>query len=241
MNKPLRLNTYLQQQGYASRRGADTLIEKGLVLVDGKTASIGQKIDPEKATVEVKGIEKIDYVYCVYNKPRGIVTVNAQGDEEEIKDTLNEDMKAKNLFPVGRLDKESEGLIVLTNDGRITKALTGKDTVFEKEYRVTIDRNLTNTFLQKMRNGVVIDLGSKKYTTKPTKIRKVTDATFDIVLTEGKNRQIRRMTGACGAKVTVLKRIRIENLTLNKLKPSQLRILKGTELEEFLTILNIKN
>ncbi|MFT5280916.1 MAG: 23S rRNA pseudouridine2604 synthase [Flavobacteriaceae bacterium] len=235
----IRINTYLQKEGYASRRGADTLIEKGIVFVNGEKATIGQKIDAEKDTVTVEGKDKLEYIYCAYYKPRGIVTVNAQDEEEEIKDVLN-DMQDKSLFPVGRLDKESEGLIILTNDGRVTSALTGKDTVFEKEYRVSIDRDITNTFIQKMRNGVTINIGIKKYVTKPTQIRKVTNTSFDIILTEGKNRQIRKMSGACGGKVTMLKRIRIETISLGRLKAGQLKLIKGDELKEFLTLLNIK-
>lgn len=227
---PMRINKYLAIKKYATRRGADKLIEDGLVTINGKLAKLGDKVE-ENDVVEVDEVTPEENAYLAYYKPRGIVTVGAQQGEREIADVFSPDVS---LFPLGRLDKDSEGLIIMTNDGRITESLLAPENAHEKEYSVTTDRPLTHTMLTQLKSGVRIDIGRKRYKTKPAKVRRTSKNSFDIVLTEGKNRQIRKMTGAVGAKVTNLTRIRIMNIELGNLKPGQYRILKGRELKTFL-------
>lgn len=214
---PMRLNKYLAHKNYASRRKADELIQDGLVTINGKTAQLGDTVN-EDDTVTVAGHEQKPYVYYMYYKPRGVVTVNAQEGEKEIKDVAP---FAEDVFPIGRLDKDSEGLIIMTNDGRITASFLSPESHTEKEYFVEVDRPLTHDFLLKMKQGIAIDVGSKKYITKPAQVRRVSKTSFDIVITEGKNRQIRKMCGAHGYKVTKLKRFRIDEINLEKMKPGQ--------------------
>jgi 23S rRNA pseudouridine2604 synthase len=227
---PMRINKYLAYKKYATRRGADKLITEGLVTINGKPAELGDRVN-ENDLVQVDDIAPQQNVYLAYYKPRGIVTMGAQQGERAITDVLNFDMP---VFPLGRLDKDSEGLIIVTNDGRITESLLAPESGHEKEYSVTIDRPLTHAMLSQLKSGVRIDVGRKRYKTKPAKVRRTSKMSFDIVLTEGKNRQIRKMTGAVGAKVTNLKRIRIMNIELKNLKSGQYRILKGRELKNFL-------
>lgn len=231
MEFPMRINKYLSEHGYASRREADKLVEAGKVFINGTKAELGSKV-AEGDDVRVEGIESKARAYMAYFKPTGVVTIGAQEGEKEIKDVLNLD---DGIFPVGRLDKASHGLIILTNDGRITQRLLHPDQAHEKEYAVIVDKPITHTFLTQMANGVDI----KGHHTKPTKIRRTSKQSFDIVLTEGKNRQIRRMCTALGYEVRDLQRFRIENIQLGKLKAGQYRILKGAELDEFLKILGL--
>lgn len=219
MQFPVRLNKYLAHMNYSTRRGADMLIEQGKVFINGKVATLGDKVH-EKDSVKVTGETKKDYVYYAYYKPRGIVTIGAQQDEKEIADVAKFPEK---VFPIGRLDKDSEGLIIMTNDGRITQELLDPDYDHEKEYQITVDRPITHQFLVGLKNGVRIDVGRKKYMTRPSLVKKNSKFSFDIVLTEGKNRQIRKMCGTLGFKVTKLKRFRIMNITLRGLKPGQFR------------------
>jgi len=217
----MRINKYLAQEGYATRRGADALIEEGKIFINGKLARLGDNVSDEDKVV-VKGVKPPKHVYLAYYKPRGVVTIGARRErgEKEIKDVA---LFNDSVFPIGRLDKESEGLIIMTNDGRITNHLIGPTSETDKEYRVTVDRPITHQMLVKMRTGISIDVGRKKYKTKRTKIRRVDKNTFDIVLTEGKNRQIRKMAGSLGYKVTSLKRMQVGAITLESLKPNQFR------------------
>lgn len=223
---PIRINRYLALKRYASRRGADQLVEGGLVTINGTIATLGDQVQ-ENDIVEVIDHTPHSNVYLAYYKPRGIVTVGAQENETEIADILEYKIP---VFPVGRLDKDSEGLIILTNDGRLTTQLL--DTNTEKEYAVTVDKPIAHSFLVHMRNGVKIKIptkgGQKRwYTTKPTKVRRTGPTTFEIVLTEGKNRQIRRMCSALGYSVTQLKRFRIDEIDLGNLSSGQYRKIKG--------------
>lgn len=227
---PIRINRYLFLKGYCSRREADRLIEKGQIKINGKIALIGQKID-EKDKVEIsKKVEQIaeDRVYLAFNKPRGIVTHDPQEGQESIEDVLK---YPKKVFPLGRLDKESEGLILLTNDGRITNALLNPEENHEKEYLVEVNHRLSLDAIKKIENGVIID----KYKTKPAKIKKITPREFHIILTEGKKHQIRRMCSALNLEVVSLKRIRVMSIKLGNLKPGQYREMKGAELKKFLS------
>ncbi len=231
MEFPIRINKYLSQNGYASRRRADELITEGRVFINGKVAELGSKVG-ENDKVTVDGIEKEEFTYIAYFKPTGIVTVGAQEGEREIKDVLKVSDK---IFPVGRLDKPSHGLIIMTNDGRVTQRLLHPDKKFEKEYAVIVDKPITHTFLTQMATGVDIK-GSR---TSPTKIRRTSKNSFDIVLTEGKNRQIRRMCTALGYEVRDLQRFRVGNILLGKLKAGSYRIIKGKELKDFLSSLGL--
>ncbi len=231
-----RINKYLSEQQYSSRREADVLIAEGKVFINNKKAKLGD-IVKEGDQVRVVGIEKSKKAYYAYYKPRGIVTVNAQyKNEKEIKDIIDFPEK---VYPLGRLDKESEGLLIFTNDGRLTDALLNPNKKHEKEYSVEVNEKLTNQHIQKLQHG--IDIGSvgktKKYITKPALVRKTGPQSFDIVLTEGKNRQIRRMCGALGLRVDKLKRFRILNISLGAVKSGQFRIIKGEELENLLKVL----
>lgn len=233
--KFVRLNKYLAEKNYASRRGADELIESGKVFINGKKAALGDKVGPED-TVEVKGKQAKEFEYYAYYKPRGVVTIGAQDGEKEIKDVTD---FPEDIFPLGRLDKDSEGLIIMTNDGRITEALLSPDEKHEKEYSVTTDKPVSHILLVRLSQGVQIGKAGLKrnYKTKKTEVRRTSRDSFDIILREGKNRQIRRMCGAVGFQVNKLKRFRIMDISLGKLKPNTYRKLKGKELENFLKAL----
>ncbi len=213
-----RINKHLADTNRASRREADILVQEGRVFVNGKKALLGQQVT-EKDLVEIRGKEK-NYIYYAYNKPRGIVTTAPIQGEIDI---IHHTRFPEKVFPVGRLDKESYGLIIMTNDGRITKKLTDPRYNHEKEYEVTIDRPTTPGFIQKMSSGVSIDLKTERYRTKPCKVKKIGTNKFSIILTEGKNRQIRRMCESLGYTVIDLKRVRIGKIQLEKLKEGEWR------------------
>jgi len=218
---PMRINKYLALKNITTRKGADELVIKKQVFINGKLAVLGSKVN-EKDLVEIKNNKKENQkklVYFAYNKPIGLET-------PEISSSL----KFKDLFPVGRLDKNSHGLIILTNDGRITDKLLNPKYIHEKEYTVKTKNKLRSSFKQKMETGVNIE----GYQTKPCKVQIVNENTFKIILSEGKKHQIRRMCSALFQEVEDLKRIRIINIKLSTLKSNQLREIKGKELEDFL-------
>lgn len=221
---PMRINKYLAHNKYSTRRGADELIEKGLVLINGKKAKLGDKVT-ETDTVEVKG-KKRTYRYVAYNKPRGIITHSAQEGEKEIKEIF----PVTGLFPVGRLDKDSYGLIILTDDGRLTEALLSPKNEHEKEYVVQTLHELPKDFKHQMERGVVLG----DYRTKPCTVRIIGTRKFSIILTEGKKHQIRRMCGVFGQSAVDLQRVRIMNIKLGNLVAGDHRAIEGRELEEFL-------
>lgn len=232
----MRLNKYLAHQGIASRREADTLIDKGQVLVNGKPAVVGQKVT-ESDTVELKGKTQ-EKKYYAYYKGRGIITHSPENGEVDIATRLKKDYSLTDVAPVGRLDKDSEGLIILTNDGRITGPLLDPKAKHEKEYDVTVDKKVTGILTNNITKGVVIE----KYKTKPAKAEKhpSNPKRLFITLTEGKKHQIRRMCAALGYQVQSLKRVRIMNVKLGQLKPNQYRKIEGKELKTFLKELNLK-
>ena len=200
----------MSQAGICSRRKAEDYIERGLVKVNGQVAIIGMKVDPDNDKVELEGqaiLEQQKQVYYKINKPRGIITTCAEFGDQNIIDIVD---IPERVFPVWRLDKESDGLIILTNDGRITNYLIHPRYEHEKEYLVETFWPVSDDELKKMSRGLLI-LGSY---TKKTRIERVSSWTFKIILTEWKNRQIRRMVEAVGWKVKKLKRIRIENIEL---------------------------
>lgn len=224
----IRLNKFLSESGICSRREADRLIEAGKVLVDGTVAAMGMKIHPGQRVV-CDGTpvgEKDRPVLLAVNKPRGIVCTTSDKDRaENIVGFLQYPVR---IYPVGRLDKESEGLLLMTNQGELMDRILRARNGHEKEYRVTVDRPLTEEFLQKMAAGVpILDT-----VTRPCKVRKLGDREFSIILTQGLNRQIRRMCEALGYRVRRLCRIRIMNLTLGSLQPGAWREVSGAELAE---------
>jgi len=209
----MRINKYLAQKKISTRRGADLLIKDKKVFINGKLALLGSKVN-EKDKVEVKGDTPREYVYFAYNKPVGEETSSPRED----------------LFPLGRLDKASSGLLILTNDGRITDQLLNPKYIHEKEYLVKTKEKLRSNFKQKMEAGVNIE----GYTTAPCKVKIINDNTFRVTLTEGKKHQIRRMCANLFQEVAELKRERIMNIKLGTLKPKGLREIKGEELTTFL-------
>ncbi|OGZ53255.1 MAG: hypothetical protein A3A29_00745 [Candidatus Ryanbacteria bacterium RIFCSPLOWO2_01_FULL_47_79] len=223
----MRINKYLASKRYCTRREADEIIEKGKVLINGKRAALGDKVS-EKDVVEVKFRQK-KYRYFAYNKPRGIITHSPQGEEEDIA------MKVplEGVFPVGRLDKDSYGLIILTDDGRITDKLLNPECVHEKEYRVKTAVNLRPSFKEHMEKGVDID----DYKTRKCSVNIVGERIFTIVLTEGKKHQVRRMCAALHNDAIDLQRIRIMNIRLGHLPSGAYRPIQGAELSTFLKAL----
>lgn len=222
---PMRINKYLASKNFCSRREADELINRHQVKINGKLAKLGDKIK-EADVVEVGKHRQKKLVYLAYNKPKNIITHSPQGEEKEIADIFDYPEK---VYPVGRLDKDSWGLIILTNDGRITGRLLEPERNHEKEYSVTVDKPVEERFVEKMRAGVRLDDG---YKTKPCFVRKTGAKSFTIILTEGKKRQIRRMCSMFDYVVTNLKRSRILNVKLGSLQPGEYRKIAGQELEE---------
>lgn len=223
-----RLQKILSAQGICSRRKAEEYITQGLVKVNGKVAELGQKADPERDTIEVDGkvlSDRKNLLYYVINKPVGIVTTNAdREDQQTIRDLLPAHLKDK-VHTVGRLDKDSSGLLLLTNDGVLSYRLTHPSFDHEKEYRVTVEHPIKDGALDKLRKGVTID-GSK---TKPATVKRIDERTFTIAITEGRNRQIRRMCQKVGSPVQTLHRVRITTFADPKLKEGAVRELSEEE------------
>jgi 23S rRNA pseudouridine2604 synthase len=228
---PLRINKYLALKNYSTRRGADDLIKDKKVLINGKIAKLGDKVEKDDV-VTLKGTNDTKFFYYAYYKPTDVLTIGNTSEGKRIEDVAKFPEK---VFPIGRLDKDSEGLLIMTNDGRLTDRLLNPDNSHEKEYSVTVDKEITHDMLVKMSLG--INIGG--YKTKKTKIRRKDKHTFEIILTEGKNRQIRRMCGALGFGVKKLKRTRMMNVLLGKIKPNQFRNIEGVELKKFLSSLNL--
>jgi len=228
----VRINKRLSELGIATRKMADAMLADGIVIVNGQIATIGQKVLPTDQ-IDIVGQKREQPVYFAYNKPVGIVTIGAQEGERDIR--MVTEFNA-NVFPVGRLDKDSSGLLIMTNDGRVTDRLLSPQREHDKEYRVVVNRAITHQFLAKMRDGVRI---TPRELTRPTKIRRIDNHTFEIVLTEGRNRQIRRMCKALGFEVDKLSRFRVMNIELGKLPLGSYREIKGKELAEFLGLLGI--
>lgn len=221
-----RINKYLADQGIATRRGADKLISIGKILLNGKRAKLGDVVH-EGDSVTLKGVKEEKLVYYAYNKPVGVTTVGKQEGEEEIKDIIQFPFR---VFPLGRLDKDSSGLLIVTNDGRITKKLLDGKYNHEKEYVVEVNHPIEHNFMVRLRDGVRLG----KEMTKKAKVRKLDKYTFEIIITEGKNRQIRRMCASFNQEVKSLQRVRIMNIELGRLHPNTYREIKGRELEDFL-------
>jgi len=223
----IRINKYMAESGMCSRREADKLVADGKVYIDGVKAVMGSKVLPgQKVTVKGQDIKKNeDLVLIAFNKPVGIVSTTDKREKDNIIDYIN---YGKRIFPIGRLDKESEGLILLTNDGDIVNKILRAGNYHEKEYVVTVNKDITPEFLKAMSSGVpILDT-----VTRPCKIEQIDKKVFKIILTQGLNRQIRRMCEALGYRVRSLIRIRIMNIKLNHLKSGTYRNLTPKELEE---------
>jgi 23S rRNA pseudouridine2605 synthase/23S rRNA pseudouridine2604 synthase len=212
----IRLQKYCSEQGIASRRRAEEYIKKGWIKVNGQVVTeLGTKVDPDHDHVELNdkaARQQEKFQYVILNKPVGYVTNLPQAGEKEAKDLLP--AKFKNLHAVGRLDKDSEGLLLFTDDGVVAHRLSSPKFEHEKEYEVTVDQPISHEVLAKYQKG--IDLSGEKL--KPVMVRKIKGLTYQFILREGKNRQIRRMLNKFGYNVIKLKRVRISNLVLGRLK-----------------------
>ena len=224
-----RLNKFIADSGYCSRREADRLIEEGRVRLDGRTGVLGDRVR-QGMTVTVDGHPLNDdgqKVYILLNKPRGIVCTSDPREPMNVVDYLDYPVR---IFPVGRLDKDSEGLLLLTSDGAIVNRMLRAAGGHEKEYEVMIDRPVTAEFVRRMSEGVpILDT-----VTLPCRVRRTGEHSFNIVLVQGLNRQIRRMCEALGVNVTFLRRVRIMGLRLGGLEPGQWRELTEAERDALL-------
>ena len=235
----VRLNRFLSEAGICSRREADRLIEAGKVLVDNRPASMGQKVTPGQKVVCNGKMVRVDRsqrprpVLLAVNKPKGIVCTTTDKDRaENIVDFLG---YPERIYPVGRLDKDSEGLLLMTNQGDLVNKIMRSGNAHEKEYIVTIDKPVTERFLEQMAGG--IRLPELDQVTRPCKVKKVERNTFSIILTQGLNRQIRRMCEACGCQVKRLVRVRIMNIRLGNLRTGAYRQITKEEYEELTGLL----
>ena len=228
----IRINKFISETGICSRREADALVEAGAVQINGRRAQMGDRVGPQDQ-VKVRGKplrQKPRAVYLAYHKPTGITCTTERELAGNIVDAVN---YRERIFPIGRLDKPSEGLIFLTNDGDIVNKILRAGNAHEKEYIVTVDKNIDARFLTRMASGVpILDT-----VTQPCKIRQLSANSFNIVLTQGLNRQIRRMTEFLGYEVTRLKRVRIMNIRLGDLKPGQWREMNSDEMAQIETLL----
>lgn len=230
----MRLNKFLSSIGFCSRRQADKYIENGKIYIDDSVAGLGTELyDKQKVYFEKTYIGQIDdlklkqRIVLAVNKPRGIVCTSSDKDRaENIVDFINYPLR---IYPVGRLDKDSEGLLLMTNDGSLVNALMKAKNHHEKEYMVEVNKDIDEAFLQAMSGGVYIK--ELKVKTRKCYIEKISEKSFKIILTQGLNRQIRRMCESLGFKVLSLRRIRIVNITLGKLKTGEYRKLSTTELD----------
>ncbi len=237
----MRINNYISSSGYCSRRKADEYIKNGKVKINGIKAVIGQDVKDDDV-VEVLGkkiVTKNIPIYIAFNKPIGIVSTT----DRKIKDNIIDYIGYKErIFPIGRLDKDSEGLILLTNDGNIVNEILRSSNNHEKDYIVTVDKNMDTKFTNDMSNGVkIFNPVRNEYTlTKKCKVKKINNKVFKITLTQGLNRQIRRMCNSLGYNVVNLKRIRIMNIELKNLPIGSWRHINKTELKDMMDLLKIK-
>ena len=229
----MRINKFISEAGQASRRGADKLITEGRVTINGKRATIGSQVEPGD-DVRVNGNQLFvarNNVYIALNKPVGITSTTEKGVKGNIVDLVNHPFR---VFHIGRLDKDSEGLILLTNDGDIVNEILRSENQHEKEYVVSVDRPITPEFLKQMSEGVkILDT-----ITLPCKVEQLSKYDFKIILTQGLNRQIRRMCEELGYNVYRLQRIRIMNIQLDNLPVGQWRYLSKKEKVQLFQALN---
>ncbi len=228
----MRINKYLSDRGICSRREADRLVDEGRILINGHRAQMGERILSQDTVVvdgkTVSGETTGKKVIIAYNKPRGIVCTSEKREKHNIIKAIGYPVR---IYPIGRLDKDSNGLILLTNDGSVVNRLMRARYHHEKEYEVMVDKPFNDAFLKGMGDGVpILDT-----VTRPCKIRKTGEKSFNIILTQGLNRQIRRMCEYFGYKVITLKRVRILNIELGDLKEGSYRELSDTEIQSLLS------
>ncbi len=228
---PIRINKYLALKKYSTRKGADELIKKGLVLVNGRRAVLGASIIERDEVTVLGQKQQKPYRYFAYNKPRGIITHSPQEGEKDIEQTI----PLSGVYPIGRLDKKSHGLMILTDDGRITDRLLNPKNAHTRTYQVETKENLSPSFKEKMEKGVLIE----GYRTKKCNVAVEGERAFKITLTEGKKHQIRRMCAALGYTVLDLKRTDIMNVAIGNLKAGEHRVIDGEELRTFLSQLDL--
>ena len=224
-NQGKRLNKFVADSGYCSRREADRLIAEGRVQVDGRPGALGDRVLPGmRVTVDGQSLSgRGERVYIALNKPAGVVCTTDPREPMNVVDYLDYPIR---IFPVGRLDKDSEGLLLMTSDGEIINRILRAAGGHEKEYEVEIDRPVTKEFVEKMSAGVpILDT-----VTLPCRVRRTGEKSFNIILVQGLNRQIRRMCEALGCNVVRLRRIRIMNVRLGAMRPGQWRELSEEEL-----------
>ena len=228
-----RLNKYISEAGVASRRAADRMIEEGRVTINGRVAVVGDRVS-EGDIVRVDGREvsaKGGDVIIALNKPRGITCTSSPDDPDNVIDFIG---YPERIYSIGRLDKDSRGLLLMTNNGDIINRMMRAANRHEKEYKVTVDREVTEDFVRQMSEGVpILDT-----VTRPCRVEKIGKYTFSIILTQGLNRQIRRMCEALGYEVRDLVRVRIMNIRLGSLRDGQYRKLTDAELNELYEGLN---
>ncbi len=238
----IRLNKYLSEAGVCSRREADRLIEAGKVFVDGQPAVMGMRVSSGqeiRVGKKIVGGKKEEQVLLAVYKPPGVICTTDRREKRNIVDYVGYPIR---VFPVGRLDKDSEGLILMTNNGELVNRILKASNYHEKEYLVTVDKPVTDAFLSQMAEGVRIRKAEKgkvllDAVTRPCQVEKTGKCSFRVILTQGLNRQIRRMCEALGYRVTGLKRVRIINIALRGMKPGTWRKVTGQELadlEEYL-------
>ncbi|WP_097075639.1 pseudouridine synthase [Pseudobutyrivibrio ruminis] len=229
LEESIRLNKYLSDAGVCSRRAADKAIEEGRVLVNGKPAEMGMRISSaDEVLFDGKPVSNADKkpVLIAYNKPVGIVCTAEKREKNNIIDHIN---YPERIYPIGRLDKDSNGLILLTNQGDLVNKIMRAANAHEKEYIVTVDKDIDSDFIKKMSSGVYLD--ELEVTTRKCQVEKLSKRTFKIVLTQGLNRQIRRMCQMLGYRVRSLKRVRIMNIELNDLQEDTYRDVTEAELK----------
>ncbi|WP_379164327.1 23S rRNA pseudouridine(2604) synthase RluF [Paenibacillus sp. sgz5001063] len=229
----MRINKFISETGFCSRREADKLVEGGRVSINGEPAVLGSQAEQgDEVRIDGKLLETgSKVVYIALNKPVGITSTTEAHIQGNIVDFVGHHER---IFPIGRLDKDSEGLILLTNDGDIVNKILRAEGKHEKEYIVTVDRPITPSFISGMSSGVKI-LGSR---TLPCEVTRISERVFRIILTEGKNRQIRRMCAAFGYEVRRLQRIRVMNIRLGTLQTGEWRELSVQEKQELGAMLN---
>lgn len=223
----MRLNKFVSESGVASRRAADRLVEEGRITINGRVAVLGDKVcEGDVVCVDGKEISrKATDVVIAFNKPRGLTCTSSPDDPDNVIDFIGYPQR---IYSIGRLDKDSEGLLLLTNNGELANAVMRSRGEHEKEYIVTVDHDITDAFVKRMSSGVEI-LGRM---TKRCEVQKLSDRQFRIVLRQGLNRQIRRMCGTLGYTVTNLRRVRIMNIRLGDLPTGKYRDLTQEEYEE---------
>jgi 23S rRNA pseudouridine2604 synthase len=232
---PMRINKYLARHNHGTRRSVDELVEKGQVFINGHRAVLGDKIE-ESDKVDVRRSGKMPtFAYFAYNKPRGLITLAQTKSEKDIIGSLSKEVSQHKVFPIGRLDKDSEGLIILTNDARVTDRLLNPKYDHNKTYDVHTKLPLRANFKEKMEQGIDIE----GYMTKPAKVEAIREKSARITITEGKTHQLRRMIVAQFNEVTSLRRVSIMNIKVGSLATGAYRKIEGTELDEFLKSLDL--